>query len=67
MKTIVILEITHAKPITALANMIAGRAYSIDGVKDSQVVKLALEDDRSDMAQFTPRELSLGAGEVVSL
>lgn len=67
MKSIVILEITHRKPITALSNMIAGRAYSIDGVTDAQVVKLALEDERPDMAKFTLRELSLGAGEVVSL
>lgn len=66
MKTVVILEITHTKPITALANMIAGRAYSIDGVSDAQVVKLAIDEAQHE-STFTLRELSLGAGEVVSL
>jgi len=67
MKTIVILEITHSKPITALQNMIAGRAYTIDGVTDSKPVKLATDDVDHGQSGFTLRELSLGAGEVVSL
>lgn len=65
MKTIVILEITHSKPIQALPNLIAGRAYTIDGVKDARPLVLsAYELERSG---FTLRELSLGSGEVVSL
>ena len=63
MKSIVILEITHRKPIIALSNMIAGRAYSIDGVTDAQVVKLAV--DELQETSFTLAELSLGSGEVV--
>jgi hypothetical protein len=67
MKTIVILEITHSKPITALPNLIAGRAYTIDGVTNSKPVKLATDEVDMSETGFTLRELSLGAGEVVSL
>lgn len=34
MKTIIVLEIEHVKPIGDLGERIAGRAYTIDGVDD---------------------------------
>lgn len=67
MKTIVILEITHDKPIPFLPNMIAGRAYTLAGVTNAKPVKLATDELEQSQDGFTLRELSLGAGEVVSL
>ena len=34
MKTIITIEVTHDKPVPDLIDKIAGRAYTIDGVKD---------------------------------
>lgn len=34
MKTIITIEVTHDKPIADLIDKIAGRAYTLDGVKD---------------------------------
>lgn len=44
MKTIVILEITHSKPIADLANMIAGRAYTLQGVDNAKPLSLMASD-----------------------
>jgi len=65
MKTLVILEIEHAKPLPALANMIAGRAYTIDGVTDAHLVESPTgRADNLQQQGFTLAEISLGAGEV---
>lgn len=66
MKTYVLIEVSHRKPLPVLAEMIAGRAYTIDGVSDARVVKqdsISPEQMRSD--GFSLSEISLGAQEVV--
>lgn len=66
MKTIVILEIDHHKPIPALANLIAGRAYSIDGVTDAQLFRSpSARMDQLEDHGFSLDELRLGAAELV--
>lgn len=64
MKTLITIEVEHSKPIPQLASMIAGRAYTIDGVKDANVLPVAPLADL--MAQgFSPSEIALGLAEVV--
>lgn len=66
MRTLVIIEIDHRKPIPALANMIAGRAYTIDGVTNAQPFRSpSLESNALQDAGFTMEEVRLGASEVV--
>lgn len=66
MKTLVILEIEHRKPIPALANMIAGRAYTIDGVTNSEPFKSpGLGANDLQEQGFTLAEISLGMQDVV--
>lgn len=66
MRTLVILEIDHKKPIHALANMIAGRAYTIDGVTNAQPFRSpSIEANELQEAGFTLDEVRLGASEVV--
>lgn len=43
MRTIVSLVIDHKKPIPELANLIAQRAYTIDGVDDAEPVVVTLD------------------------
>lgn len=38
MKTFVLVEVTHSKPIDNLAALIAGRAWTIDGVEGAEVI-----------------------------
>lgn len=38
MKTVVTIEIEHTKPLPSLPSMVAGRAWSIDGVSRAEVV-----------------------------
>lgn len=65
MRTILILEIEHRKPIPALANMVAGRAYTIDGVTNAQPFRSpAANDVNLEPAGFTLSELSLGSQDV---
>lgn len=66
MKTLVILEIEHARPIRELANLIAGRAWSIQGVRKAEVVTSpSMSSEQLQDAGFTLAEISLGAAEVV--
>ncbi len=66
MKSVIIIEVTHTKPIPRMANLIAGRAYMLAGVTDARPVKLAtLATDERDEDGFTLSELSLGAQEIV--
>lgn len=65
MKTLVILEVDHRKPIPYLANMVAGRAYTIDGVTNAEVFKLpSLTPSQLQNEGFTLAEISLASGEV---
>jgi hypothetical protein len=62
MKTLVLLEIEHRKPIKALANMIAGRAYTIDGVTNAEVFRSPmLGPEQLQDEGFSLAEISLGA------
>lgn len=64
-RTLVILEVTHSKPIPALANMIAGRAYTIDGVTDAALVSSpSMTTDELRDAGFSVGEILLGVQEV---
>lgn len=66
MKSYITIEIDHRKPIPGLANMIAGRAYTIDGVTNAEAVT---ERDAGVLELrsqgFTPQEIALGSAEVV--
>lgn len=64
MKTLVTIEIEHSKPIPQLASMICGRAYTIDGVKDANVLPAAPMQELMALG-FSPAELALGLVEVV--
>ena len=66
MRTFILLAIDHRKPIPELANMIAGRAYTIDGVTDA--VELKQEELTPEQLQaqgFSLEELALGFGREV--
>lgn len=66
MKTLIILEVDHRKPIPWLANMVAGRAYTIDGVTNAEVFKSpTLSTEQLQDQGFTLAEISLGSHEVV--
>ena len=38
MKTFVLVEVTHSKPIDNLPTLIAGRAWTIDGVEGAEAI-----------------------------
>lgn len=66
MKTLVMIEVTHRRPIRALASLIAGRAYTIEQVTNAEVVKLpSLSPEQLQDEGFTLAEISLGQGDVV--
>lgn len=68
MKTIVCIEIEHDKPITALENLVAGRAWTIGGVKGAEVMRAEqpkLDVHRLQRAGFTEGEIALGVTDVV--
>lgn len=65
-RTLVILEIEHSQDIPALANLIAGRAYTIAGVENAEPVGSPYDDRKQLLDQgFTLEEIRLGAMEVV--
>lgn len=68
MKTIVTIEVEHDRPIPEIANMVAGRAWSINGVRRAEVVPAEIVEvcviDLS-AAGFTRDEIALGRSEVV--
>jgi hypothetical protein len=43
MKTLITLEIEHRKPIESLADLVAGRAYTLDNVTNVTVVPMTTE------------------------
>jgi hypothetical protein len=64
-KTLVIIEVEHAKPIPALANLIAGRAYTIQGVTSAELLTSPTRRGvESHEEGFTLAELALGRQEV---
>jgi hypothetical protein len=40
MKTVITLVIDHERPIAALPELVAGRAWTIDGVKSADVINI---------------------------
>jgi hypothetical protein len=67
MKTIIVLEVIHRKPIPELANMVAGRAYNIDGVINAEPYVSPFATMEELLAQgFTPAEIALGIGREVT-
>lgn len=65
MKTLVIIEVEHRKPIPSLASMVAGRAWTIDGVTSSEVVRSpSVTLGELHEQGFTLTELSLGSQDV---
>lgn len=63
-RTLVIIEVEHRRPIPKLANLIAGRAWSIDGVIRAEVAPSGLHPAQLQEEGFTLSEISLGAEEV---
>jgi hypothetical protein len=65
MRTIVIVEVIHSKEIHALADKIAGRAWTLDGVRyaTAHVDEKTVAD--LEQAGFSMAEIALGAQEVV--
>ena len=64
MRTVVIVEVIHTHPIPDLADKIAGRAWTLDGVRYAT----AMVDEKTvaDLEQvFSPAEIALGLQEVV--
>jgi hypothetical protein len=65
MKTLIIIEVNHRKPIPALANMIAGRAYTIDGVTNAEPLSMKpMTVNELAGIGFSVDEIALGQGEV---
>ena len=69
MKTLILLEVEHSKPIPYLASMIAGRAYTIDGVKNAEPFQSPFKGSELRTRElqeqgFTLAEIALGAQEV---
>lgn len=66
MKTILLVEVEHKLPIADLPEKVAGRAYTLDGVQNAEVVDvvslraaMALWKDANG---FTAAELAMAAG-----
>lgn len=65
MRTVVILEIEHSKPIEALADLIAGRAWNIAGVEGAEAVSSqSIKTAALKVNGFSPAEIALGSQEV---
>lgn len=68
MKTVICIEVEHDRPIPALANLVAGRTWSIDGVKGAEVMQP--QRPGGDLgflhrAGFSSGEIALGMTDVV--
>lgn len=75
MKTLITLEIDHTKALPLLADMVAGRAYTIDGVRDVRITegkavpKMTFRQAGPEVVEllqegFTLAEIRLGLTEV---
>ena len=65
MKTIVVLEVTHEKDIPTLADKIASRAWTLDGVRYATARIEEANVSELERAGFTLDEIALGMTEVV--
>lgn len=63
MKTLILLEVTHAAPINHLEDLIAGRAWTISGVSNVRAVPDTAETLRQ--AGFSEAEIALGNADPV--
>lgn len=63
MRTVVVIEVDHKQPIPHLADMVAGRAWTINGVSRAEVVQQRTAQELEAMG-FTLSEISLGAQDV---
>lgn len=66
MRTVIVVEVHHSKPLPHLADMVAGRAYTIDGVTNAEVVKdnqRSLSVEELQALGFSMEEISLGCEE----
>lgn len=65
MKQVITILVETSRPIPVLANMIAGRAYTIDGVTNAEPYALRpLTPDELAGRGFTMAEIALGLQEV---
>lgn len=65
MKTIVVIEVEHRKALPHLGDMIAGRAYTIDGVTNAELMKFrGLSAEELQGLGFSLEEICLGSAEV---
>lgn len=65
MKTLVVVEVHHDRDLPDLANKIAGRAYTLDGVRNAEAWVHKDTVAELERAGFTLAEISLGATDVV--
>jgi hypothetical protein len=64
-KTRIVLEVHHRREITNLADVIANRAYTLDGVVDVVVMSGGNTVEELQAEGFSLQEIALGAeGEV---
>lgn len=63
-RTLIVIEVEHDKPIPHLANMVAGRAWSIDGVRNASLADINGGELEMRQSGFTASELALGRTEV---
>jgi hypothetical protein len=63
--TYLIVEVKHDKDLPLLPDMVAGRAYTIDGVRDAAAWVSNDEAQELRRAGFTLQEISLGAQDLV--
>lgn len=63
MRSVIVIEIEHKQPIPHLADMVAGRAWSINGVSRAEVVQQRTPQELEAMG-FTMAEIALGAQDV---
>lgn len=61
MKTYILIEVEHVKDVPNLADKIAQRAYTIDGVRDASGHVQSAEVQELVRAGFSLAEISLGA------
>lgn len=68
MKTLVLIEVEHRYDIPHLADMVAGRAYTIAGVTNADTVQLdqipVMTFDQLRGMGFSLEEISLGSQDV---
>lgn len=58
MRTLVVLQIDHPKPNPVLAELIASRAWSLDGVESAYVVQVQRLDESGPLPDFVSIDLS---------